>query len=206
MSRRSYGILAGFAVLLILDSVFSFLFPPDFTYTNVSILWHFFLSGLLIFTRDKPLPTRVLEGFLGGMVYDGLISSTFPVCAILFAFLCLLSGLLPSVISTPERRTVYTVFLVFLSDLIPCTFLGSALGHTVSFASWFYHFELLTLIFSGLIVIGVLYGDLIMSRYYLLQSRLDGQRSLQGIASKVRTSSSNHPSRPRPEKKRRRNR
>lgn len=43
---------------------------------------------------------------------------------------------------------------------------------TVSFISWFYHVELLTLLVGGLVVIMMTYIDIVMDYFYLFQSRM----------------------------------
>lgn len=39
--KKTFGILFGFFCLAMLDSIFAFAFPIDFTYTKMSASWHF---------------------------------------------------------------------------------------------------------------------------------------------------------------------
>lgn len=58
--RKRFAILFGFLCLGLLDSVLAYGIPLNFEYTGFSILWHWYLIGLLVFTRDKPILLRFL--------------------------------------------------------------------------------------------------------------------------------------------------
>lgn len=191
--KKTQTILIGFGILGLLDSVLSFALPVDFTYVRFSIVWHFFLIGLLVFVRDKPLLTRLLIGAAGGLCSDLLITSTFPLNMFLYALLCVLAGLIPFFLSRTSRFIFWCVFLVLIGDALPFLVQKAWGMSDLPFFMWMLRIELLTLIFDALIAIGLLYTDLVMTRYFLFQSRRRRQAQGRSIAPHVRTANRNHP-------------
>ncbi len=191
--KRKNAILLGFLGLALLDGMFAFVKPIDFTCTSLSIVWHFYLTGLLVFVCDKPALTRFLIGLAAGMFYDAFVAGTVLINMVLFGLLAFVSGLFGVMLRPTGRKAAWIVFLVFVSDALPFA-IGQARGiETVSWGFWLYHMELLTLIFSALIVIGILYVDMVMSRYYLFQSRYTGAGRIRSYAPHVRAANRNHP-------------
>ena len=90
--KKNFGIIFGFFGLAMLDSIFSYLTPIDFTYTHFSIAWHFYLTGLLVFVRDKPMMNRFLIGAMAGIVRDMFFTSTFPFSFLFIRLLHLQQG------------------------------------------------------------------------------------------------------------------
>lgn len=168
--KKKFGILFGFFCLAILDSIFAFVFPLDFTYTHFSVTWHFYLTGLLIFVRDKPWLTRLLIGLFAGILFDLFFTNTFPACFFLYGFLGLVSGFFQ--IPTKRKQTIVYMSLLFLADFLPYLF-QKLLGHSnVSFFRWFYYMELISLLIGTLICMGMIHLDLIMDRFYAFQARI----------------------------------
>lgn len=191
--KKKFGILFGFFCLAILDSIFAYACPIDFTYTSLSVVWHFYLTGLLVFVRDKPWLNRVLIGATAGIVRDLFFTSTFPFCFLLYPLLALLAGLYQKKMRSMESACLIYMGVLFLVDFVPFLYQKAAGITSVSLISWLYHVELLTLIFSGLIVIGMIYVDLIMDRFYLFQSRIIKKRLSKNRLSARRAPSTNHP-------------
>lgn len=191
--KKPYAIVGGFFILGMLDSMLAYTLPLDFTFQSLSVIWHFYLIGVMVYTHDKPWLTRILVGMLAGLCYDGLVTGTFPACMFSFPIMAWLGGLFPVWLKSSERRTVWLIFLLFMGDLFTYFLMESTGRLSVSLLSWFYHFELLTLIFSSLSVILVFYIDLVIVRWALFQSRFVPRNKVPSLASKVRTPNRNHP-------------
>lgn len=171
--KKKFGVLFGFFCLGMLDAIAAYIFPIDFTYTHLSIVWHFYLTGLLVYVRDKPWLTRWLIGLLAGFVFDAFFSSSFPICFALYGFLAWLSGFWRTPMPSKRRHGFIYMSLLFLADFIPYTiqrFLGMS---NVSLWIWLYRIELLTWLFGALICIALIHMDLIMDRFYAFQARVN---------------------------------
>ncbi len=192
--KKRFGILFGFFCLAMLDSIFAYGFPIDFTYTRLSVVFHFYLTGLLVFVRDKPWTNRMLIGAFAGLVRDLFFTSTFPFCFLLYPLLCLLAGAYQKRARSLESGCMIYLCILFLVDFIPFAFQKMVGLTNVSLISWLYHMELITFLVGALIVICMIYADLVMDRFYLFQSRIirDSQRKR---ASRRILPNTNHPSR-----------
>ncbi len=91
--KKKCGILFGCFCLMVLDSMFACAFPIDFPYTKMSVVWHFYLTGLLVFVRDKPWQNRLLIGDMDGIVRDLFVTSTFPFCFFFYNLMALAAGI-----------------------------------------------------------------------------------------------------------------
>lgn len=193
--RKRFGILFGFLCLALLDCVFSYAMPIDFTYQNLSIVWHFYFIGLLVFTRDKPWLTRILMGILAGLVSDLFFTESFPFCFLMYPVFTWLIGLPGIRMEGNEFAFACYTGCLFFIDWIPWIWsVFQGLPHA-GFAQWLYHMELLSLLCGGLCVILVMYVDIVMDRFFLIQKHMnrkeDKKRRLQRRVSAL--PSSNHP-------------
>lgn len=180
--KKKFGVLFGFFCLAILDSIFAYTFPLDFTYTRFSIIWHFYLTGLLVFVRDKPWLNRLLIGAFAGILFDLFFTSTFPACFFLYGFLGWFSGFFQ--LSTKSRQALLYISLIFLADFLPYLF-QRLLGQTnVTFIRWFYYMELISVLISCLICIAMIHLDLIMDRFYAFQARVNQNQAVKKSAIK----------------------
>lgn len=170
--KKNFGIIFGFFGLAMLDSIFSYLTPIDFTYTHFSIAWHFYLTGLLVFVRDKPMMNRFLIGAMAGIIRDMFFTSTFPFSFLFYPLIALAAGVYQNKARSLESACMIYISLIFCADLFPFLFQKLIGQTTVSFVSWFYHVELLTLLVGGLVVIMMTYIDIVMDYFYLFQSRV----------------------------------
>lgn len=192
--KKNFGILFGFFCLAMLDSIFGFACPIDFTYQSMSIVWHFYLTGLLVFVRDKPWFNRLLIGAMAGIVRDLFFTSTFPFCFVFYPVLALLAGLYQKRARSTESACVLYISILFLVDFIPFVFQRMTGQTNILLPVWLYRVELLTMLTGSLVVIGMIYIDLIMDRFYLFQSRiLKKNQRLRGRSARASTPSGNHP-------------
>ncbi len=191
--KKRFGILFGFFCLAMLDSIFAYAFPVDFTYTHLSVVFHFYLTGLLVFVRDKPWLNRMLIGAMAGLVRDLFITSTFPFCLIMYPLLSLLAGVYQKRIRSLESASVIYLSILFLVDFIPFIYQRATGIVNIGFISWLYHIELLTILVGALIVISLIYADLVMDRFYLFQSRIIKDSQMRK-ASRRNLPNGNHPS------------
>lgn len=192
--KKKFGILFGFFCLIVLDSIFAYAFPIDFTYTRMSVVWHFYLTGLLVFVRDKPWQNRLLIGAMAGIVRDLFVTATFPFCFILYPLLALAAGIYQNRARSLESACVIYVSILFLCDFVPFVLQRMQGITNVSLFSWFYHMELITLLCSGLIVIAMIYIDLVMDRFYLFQSRvIKKSQNRRKYSTRRKAPTTNHP-------------
>lgn len=170
--KKRFGILFSFFCLAMLDSIFAYAFPIDFTFSRFSVIWHFYLTGLLVFVRDKPWFNRVLIGAMAGVIRDLFFTSTFPFCLVFYPMLAFAAGIFQDRLRSSEFAFVNYMICLFLVDFVP--FLGQKwMGLTnVSILSWLYHVELITMLTGGLVVIFTMYMDLVMDRFYLFQRHI----------------------------------
>ncbi len=197
--KKKFGILFGFFCLMVLDSIFAFAFPIDFTYTKMSVVWHFYLTGLLVFVRDKPWQNRLLIGAMAGIVRDLFVTSTFPFCFFFYPLLALAAGIYQNKARSLESACVIYVSILYLCDFVPFCLQRMQGVTNVSLFTWFYRVELITLLCSGLIVIAMIYIDLVMDRFYLFQSRII--KKSQSRASRLnrrKAPTTNHPAKAQP--------
>lgn len=193
MNKR-FGILFGFFCLAMLDSIFAYAFPIDFTYSKLSVVWHFYLTGLLVFVRDKPWPNRLLIGAFAGIVRDLFFTSTFPFCFLFYPLLAWAAGIFQNQIRSTEFAFLDYMLCLFLVDFIPYLVQLTTGVTNVSIVSWLYHIELLTLLTGGLIVIVMIYADLVMDRFYLFQKHIRRKRQRRKNISAIETlPNNNHP-------------
>ncbi len=171
--KKKFGVLFGFFCLGMLDAIFAYAFPIDFTYRRLSVVWHFYLTGLFVYVRDKPWLTRLLIGMLSGFVFDAFFSSSFPICFGLFGFLAWLSGFWRTPLPSKRRQATIYMGLLFLADFLPYLFQRLIGQSNVSLWLWLYRMELLTLLFGSLICIALIHMDLIMDRFYAFQARVN---------------------------------
>ena len=68
--KKTQIIVIGFLGLGLIDSLITFGFPIDFTYTAYSVIPHFTFIGTLIYLHDKEWLNRVLIGALIGALFD----------------------------------------------------------------------------------------------------------------------------------------
>lgn len=192
--KKDFGILFGFFCLAMLDSIFSFACPIDFTYQSLSVVWHFYLTGLLVFVRDKPWLNRLLIGAMAGIVRDLFFTSTFPFCFLLYPVLALLAGLYQKRARSLESACILYISILFLVDLVPYLFQRLTGQTNISFFVWLYHMELLTMLIGSLVVIGTIYVDLIMDRFYLFQSRIISKsQKRRSRSARAASPNRNHP-------------
>lgn len=192
--KKKFGILFGFFCLAILDSIFAYACPIDFTYTSLSVVWHFYLTGLLVFVRDKPWLNRLLIGAMAGIIRDLFFTSTFPFCFLFYPALTLLAGIYQNRARSLESACLIYISLLFLVDFVPYLVQRMEGLTSVSLISWLYHMELLTLLIGSLVVIGMIYIDLIMDRFYLFQSRIiKKSQSRRSRSARRSTPNRNHP-------------
>ena len=192
--KKTFGIIFGFFCLAMLDSMFAYTTPIDFTYTHFSIAWHFYLTGLLVFVRDKPMMNRFLIGAMAGIIRDMFFTSTFPFSFLFYPMLALAAGVYQNKARSLESACVIYISLIFCVDFFPFLFQKLMGITTVSFFSWFYHVELITLLVGSLIVIMMTYVDLVMDRFYLFQSRIiQNSQRYRRHSARRRAPSTNHP-------------
>ncbi|MBF0578535.1 hypothetical protein IM774_01780 [Erysipelotrichaceae bacterium RD49] len=192
--RKTFGILFGFFCLAILDSIFAFAFPIDFTYTKMSAAWHFYLTGILVFVRDKPWFNRMLIGAFAGIVRDLFFTGTFPFCFLLYPVLALAAGIYQNKACSVESACVIYISILLMVDFLPYIWQRMMGITNVSFFSWFYHVELLTILTSSLVVIATIYVDLVMDRFYLFQSRIiKKSQSRRRLIDRRQVPNTNHP-------------
>lgn len=197
--KKRFGILCGFLVLALMDSVLSYAMPVDFTYQKLSVVWHFYLIGLLVFTRDKPWLTRVLMGMLGGLVSDLFFTDSFPVCFFLYPLLTWLAGIWKHRMAGNQFAFAWYMVCLFLADWIPWLWQRQQGLTNVSLIGWGYHVEMITLLCGGLSIILVIYIDMVMDRFFLLQKHMqrkaEKKKRLSAAAHMI--PNANHPGRQR---------
>lgn len=167
--KKSFAIVFGFIVLALLDSLMSYAMPVDFTFQHISVIWHCTFIALLVFVRDKPLITRLLIGMLVGILFDYFINDSFPFC---FFFYACGAAAIGFIAQTWDRTGVlFTVCLLFcfLLDFLPfCWQKVTGITH-IGFGLWFLRMESMTLIVDMAAIAVIMYFDLVMVRFFLIQ-------------------------------------
>lgn len=197
--KKRFGILFGFLVLALLDCVFSYAMPIDFTYQKLSVVWHFYFIGLLVFTRDKPWLTRILLGLLAGIVSDLFFTNSFPFCFMVYPLFSWLIGLPKGRMEGNEFAFACYMGCLFGLDFLPWIYsVYQGVPHP-TLAQWLYSIELLTLICGGLCTILVMYVDIVMDRFFLIQKHMHRrEQQKQPLKRKIaQMPNSNHPARKR---------
>lgn len=194
--RKSFGILFGFFCLAMLDSIFSFASPIDFTYQHLSVIWHFYFIGVLVFVRDKPWFNRLLISMLAGLVSDLFITSTFPFAMFLYPVFGIICGLPGRRMEGNEFAFAMYFLCTFCVDFFPYLYQRLTGATDVGLAAWLYYIELITVLVNGLCIILIMYIDMVMDRFFLLQKHQEQAHKarLQRMAKARSRSNLNHPS------------
>lgn len=167
--KKSFAIVFGFIVLALLDSLMSYAMPVDFTFQHISVIWHCTFIALLVFVRDKPLITRLLIGMLVGILFDYFINDSFPFC---FFFYACGAAAIGFIAQTWDRTGVlFTVCLLFcfLLDFLPFCWQKVTGITQIGFGLWFLRMESMTLIVNMAAIAVIMYFDLVMVRFFLIQ-------------------------------------
>lgn len=175
--KKPFAIVFGLSALALLDGLLAYSFPVDFQYQSMSIVWHFFFIGVIVFVHDKPWLTRVLISGLCGLLLDFLFNGSFPWDFLMYMLFGYLIGLFePWLYRTKLAFLIYMTFC-FLVDLLPW-YVQKSFGITnIGFVSWFWHVELLTQLTNALAVIVIMYVDIVMVRFFLIQKHLAARES-----------------------------
>lgn len=182
--RKRFAILFGLFCLAMLDSIFSFCTPPDYTYARMSVIWHFYFIGILVFVRDKPWYNRILIAAAGGLVFDLFFTGTFPFAFFVYPLLAVLVGLNQKRMESVEFAFFVYLLCCFGIDFLPWLW-QSLHGITdVSLISWLYHMQLITLLVDSLTILAVMYADMVMDRFYLMEKRRRQKKSLKRSAAR----------------------
>lgn len=170
--RKRFAILFGFLCLGLLDSLLSYVLPMNFEYTGYSVIWHWYFTGVLVFTRDKPVSTRLLIASLAGISYDLLFSGTFPVCWILYVLFAFAIGFFRNWMTTEKKQFLVYLGCLILFDLISWGIVR--MSHPdLSLPFWLLHMELLTVFASSFTIVCVMFMDNVMVRFFIIQRHLE---------------------------------
>lgn len=171
--RKRFAILFGFLCLGLLDSVFAYGIPLNFEFTGFSIIWHWYLIGLLVFTRDKPILLRFLIGSLAGLAYGMLFSGSFFYNWIMFMLLSVLIGFFKPLMNGFGRQFgIYFAFILAF-DLLSYAFMQMKYPVQISLFAWLYRMELISLFTTALCIGCVMFMDNVMVRFFLIQRHLE---------------------------------
>lgn len=175
--KKSFAIVFGLSVLAFLDSLLSYAFPFDFQYQRVSIVWHCFFIGVMVFVHDKPWKTRILIGALAGILLDYLFNDSFPVSFLTYPVYGFLIGFFePWMYRTKVAFLIYMIFC-FLADWIPYIMeMQMGLLH-IGFWKWFLYAESVTMIANAFSIFAIVFVDLVMVRFFLIQKHLKVRES-----------------------------
>lgn len=177
--KKSFGILFGLSVLAFLDGVLAYLFPINYQYQSLSLIWHFFFIGVMVLVHDKPWKTRVLIGALCGLLLDYLFNDSFPYCFLVYPIFGFWVGYFePLMYRTKPAFLIYLLFC-FLIDLFPYIFQRMTGVLNVPFLTWLYHMELLTMIANCFEITLIMYVDLVMVRFFLIQKHRRAREARQ---------------------------
>lgn len=167
--KKSFAIVFGLTFLALLDSLLSYAMPVDFQYVRLSIVWHFFFIAVMILVHDKPWLTRVLISALCGMLLDFFFNGSFPFDLLMYTLCGFLAGFFDPWLHRPKLAFVVYMFLCFLVDFVPWVWQSWQHLTNISFISWLYHIEMLTMIANAFEILLIMYVDLIMVRFFLIQ-------------------------------------
>ncbi|MDX8416881.1 hypothetical protein [Absicoccus intestinalis] len=145
-------------IMALLDTLIVYIWPPDFSFQNMSFVPHICFMALLLLVYKRNWIDRVLMGMLCGLIYDYFFLSTFPLSTILFPAASFGLGWLIEKTSDDVRwLSLGTIGCVILLDILP--FLVSKLfGQvSVSFGRWFLHMELMTIVFHCAALLALYY-------------------------------------------------
>lgn len=170
--KKSFAICFGFLLLGMLDSVLSYTMPVDVTYQSVSILWHFTFIAMIVFVRDKPYLTRILVGLLIGILFDYLFNDSFPFCTLMYPFMAYTSGIIMKISHTNGATFGLCLVLCFVIDFLPYIWQSMTGTLQVGFLQWFYCMEAFTLVINIFIIALIIYVDVAMMRFFLIQENL----------------------------------
>lgn len=167
--KKPFAIVFGFIVLALLDSVLSYAMPIDFTYQHVSVIWHCTFIALLVFVRDKPWMTRMLIGMLVGILFDYFINGSFPFCFIFYTIAALAIGLIAHYWDRTGVLFLSCLLFCFLLDFLPFCWQKVTGINQIGFGLWFWKMQSMTLIVDLAAIAAVMYFDLVMVRFFLIQ-------------------------------------
>lgn len=170
--RKRFAILFGFLCLGLLDTVLSYGMPINYEYTGFSVLWHWYLIGVLVFTRDKPLLLRFLIGSIAGLAYGMLFGSSLFTYWIFYTLSAVLIGFAEPWMNTINKQFIVYLAFVLVFDLI--TFYLMNIGSTgISLWTWLYRMELISVFASAFSIVCVMFMDNVMVRFFLIQRHLE---------------------------------
>lgn len=180
--RKKTAILIGFSVLGLLDSVLSYGLPLNFQYTGFSILWHWYLIGLLVFVRDKPILLRFLISSLAAIAYGMLFGSRSLFIWVSFVGLAVLIGFFQNWMNNHTRQFLVYLLMVTVFDLFSYLWMRSAGAIGVSFFFWLYRMEAVTIFVSAICIVTVMFADNVMVRFFLIQRHLERKHEKKLLA------------------------
>lgn len=170
--KKSFAILFGFIVLGLLDSLLASSMPADITYQHTSVIWHWTFIALLVFVRDKPWMTRLLVGLLTGILFDYLFNDSFPFCFFFYGLAALAIGWLMQISDGNKMLFAGCLLLCFLLDFLPYLWQKMTGVNAAGLVQWLYCMQSMTLITDMACIAVVMYIDLVMVRFFLIQKHL----------------------------------
>jgi hypothetical protein len=183
--KKRFAILAGFVILALADCLFSYAMPVDYTYQHMSVVWHLYFCGMIVFVHDKPAITRILIGISCGLAADLLMHDSFAFCTFLYPFFAWLAGVFPGRMRGNEFAFAWYMASVFLLDFIPYAWMKLTGMTTLGLIKWLEHIELLTLLTNGLAIILIMYADMVMVRFFLIQDNMKRKKALKARRAKA---------------------
>lgn len=193
MTKR-FALGFGFFFLLIADALLSYCFVPDYQFSRLSCQFHLSFIALLVFTHDKPWPTRLFSGMLVGIITDLFFATgSFPYAFLMYGFLAWGCGLLGGVLDNPKIAVVVYLLAAGLLDFIPFVY-AKMIAHTldVGLLTWLYHMEFLTFIVNVFAVLVLMWCHSVMVRFFIIQNFLN-QKEAQKASPKESGSSTSQP-------------
>ena len=179
--KKTQIIVIGFLGLGLIDSLITFGFPIDFTYTAYSVIPHFTFIGTLIYLHDKEWLNRVLIGALIGALFDALFANTFLIYMVLFALGAYLIGCLrPWMRTEPRKIWIYWAF-AFLFDLLPYVTLRLFSSGYPRFLTWMLRVEAATLVLDAATILFLMYAGQVMSRFFKIRDLREQKKVRQKI-------------------------
>lgn len=193
--KKPFAILFGFFGLAMLDAIFSYASPVDFTCQRLSVLWHFFFIGVLVFVRDKPWLNRLLIGALAGLVSDFFFTDSFPCCFLLYGAAAWFCGAFSNRMEGNGFAFSMYMLCCLLVDILPWLWTKWTGLNNMPLISWMYHMELLSVLINGLVIILIMYIDMVMDRFYLMEKNRQNRRQRRRNQAVVSSAipNANHP-------------
>lgn len=183
MIRKHPLILAGFALLGLLDGFIAYAWPANYMLTGFSVIPHFYLIGLLVFVYNKDTLTRVLAGLLAGLVHAFVFQGSFPFDPVFFTAAAWLAGLAPRWSNSMRYSWLFFLLFAFGFDVLPWIWLRITTPLNASILTWLWRMETFTLLLNIASLWVIRYAADVMDRYFKIvrvrQAREDRKKLAQ---------------------------